>query len=60
MSKNTQRNRKPVLLMAIESIKVMIKNLESNPNIQEHSKVVLKEFLNSFVKLFGKTAKYEE
>lgn len=60
LSLSTERNKKLAFQIAIESTKIMIKNLENDTNIQEYSKVALKEFLSSFVKLFGKEAKFEE
>jgi len=60
LSVNAGKNRRLAFQMAIESTKIMIKNLENDPNIQEYSKTALKEFLSGFVKLFGKEAKFEE
>jgi hypothetical protein len=60
LSVNAGKNRRLAFQMAIESTKIMIKNLENDPNIQEHAKAVLRGFLSGFVKLFGKEAKFEE
>lgn len=60
ISPSAGKNRRLAFQMAVESTKIMIKNLENDPNIQEHSKQLLKNFLSGFVKLFGKEAKFEE
>jgi len=60
LSPNAQRNRRMAFQMAVESTKIMIMNLENDPNIQEHAKAVLRGFLSGFVKFFGKEAKFEE